>query len=99
MYAEAIEQEITLLRQQNEQLAASTEEFRSTIIRLEQELKESQHFLQVVLNTLPQGIFWKDRNYRFLGCNERILKDAGLSSTQEIIGKDDFELPWQQFAA
>ncbi|HIK06007.1 MAG TPA: PAS domain S-box protein [Trichormus sp. M33_DOE_039] len=102
MYAEALEQEINLLRQQNaqlqQQLTVSTQEFRTTITQLEEELQSSRHFLQVVLNTLPQGIFWKDRNLRFLGCNERLAQDAGINSPQDIIGKQDFELPWQEFA-
>ncbi|MBD2361511.1 PAS domain S-box protein [Anabaena minutissima FACHB-250] len=102
MYVEALEQEITLLQQQNaelkQQLATSTQESHTTITRLEGELKASQHFLQLVLNTLPQGIFWKDRNSRFLGCNQRLLQDAGLASPQDIIGKKDCELPWQEFA-
>ncbi|MEA5564210.1 PAS domain S-box protein [Anabaena sp. UHCC 0399] len=102
MYVEALEEEIHLLRQQNaelkQQLATSTQESCTTITRLEGELKASQHFLQVVVNTLPQGIFWKDRDSRFLGCNQRLLQDAGLASPQDIIGKKDCELPWQEFA-
>ncbi|WP_414576290.1 PAS domain S-box protein [Anabaena sp. CCY 9402-a] len=102
MYVEALEEEIHLLRQQNaelkQQLATSTQESCTTITRLEGELKASQHFLQLVLNTLPQGIFWKDRDSRFLGCNQRLLQDAGLASPQDIIGKKDCELPWQEFA-
>ncbi|MFN8566761.1 MAG: hypothetical protein U0Z44_04405 [Kouleothrix sp.] len=37
--------------------------------------------LQLVLNHLPQTIFWKDRNLVFLGCNERFARDdAALTS-------------------
>ncbi|AUS99290.1 PAS domain-containing sensor histidine kinase [Nostoc sp. CENA543] len=102
MYAEALEQEIILLRQENaqlqEKLVTFAQESSATITRLEQELQESRHFLQVVLNTLPQGIFWKDRNLQFLGCNERLAKDAGLKSSADIVGKSDFELSWHEFA-
>ncbi|WP_427162723.1 PAS domain-containing sensor histidine kinase [Aliinostoc sp. HNIBRCY26] len=102
MYAEALEQEIILLRQENAQLrdklVAFAQESSATITKLEQELQESRHFLQVVLNTLPQGIFWKNRDLQFLGCNERLAKDAGLKSSADIVGKSDFELSWHEFA-
>src|SRR5262249_45915878 len=36
--------------------------------------------------------FWKDREDRFLGGNQHFLTTAlGVSSAQEIIGKDDFD--------
>lgn len=57
-------------------------------------LQESQTLLQLVLDTLPLAIFWKDRNCLFLGCNKQMLADAGLSSLTEMIGKTDFDMPW-----
>ncbi|MEM9275657.1 MAG: ATP-binding protein, partial [Cyanobacteria bacterium P01_F01_bin.143] len=42
----------------------------------------------------PQSIFWKDINLRFLGCNKNFLKDAGLKNEADIIGKTDYDLPW-----
>jgi len=32
-------------------------------------LKASQQMLRIVLDSIPQGVFWKDRDSRFLGCN------------------------------
>lgn len=102
MYAESLEQEISFLKEKNaqlqQQLAVSTQEFCTRITQLEEELQASQHLLQVMINTLPQTIFWKDHNSKFLGCNQRLAEETGLSSTQEIIGKYDFELPWQELA-
>ena len=65
---------------------------------VEQALQESQTLLKLVLDTLPLAIFWKDRNCRFLGCNQQMLSDAGLAAVSEIIGKTDFDLPWRQEA-
>jgi PAS domain S-box-containing protein len=70
-------------------------------IRVEErtaELKRSQQLLQLVFDTLPQRVFWKDRNFKFLGCNKWLLQDVGLCSLEEIIGKDDFEMPWKASA-
>jgi PAS domain S-box-containing protein len=73
---------------------------RNAIIRqqVEQAFEDSQILLQLVMDSLPMSIFWKDRNSRYLGCNRRLLLDAGLSSSQEIIGKTDFDMPWREEA-
>jgi rsbT co-antagonist protein RsbR len=67
--------------------------------RLRSELQESRTTLQLVLDNLPQAVFWKDRASRFLGCNQRLLADAGLTSVDDIIGKTDFDMPWKDHAA
>ncbi|MBD2164902.1 PAS domain S-box protein [Calothrix membranacea FACHB-236] len=61
-------------------------------------LQESQILLQVVMDSLPIAIFWKDRNCRYLGCNRQLLLDSGHSSIQEIIGKTDFDMVWREQA-
>jgi rsbT co-antagonist protein RsbR len=70
-----------------------------TLHQLRSELRESRTMLQLVIDNLPQAVFWKDRESRFLGCNQRFLVDAGLSSVDEVIGKTDFEMPWKEHAA
>jgi PAS domain S-box-containing protein len=54
--------------------------------------------LQMVLNAIPQRLFWKDRDFTYLGCNQLFAEDAGLSSPQEVIGRTDFELKWKASA-
>jgi PAS domain S-box-containing protein len=66
--------------------------------RAEQELDGSRHMLQMVLDNIPQRVFWKDRNFSFLGCNRAFANDAGLPNPDEIVGKNDFELPWRETA-
>ncbi len=62
-----------------------------------QDLQESRNMLQLVLDTIPQRVFWKDRQSRFLGCNPAFAKDYQLTEEQ-IIGKTDFEMPWSAWA-
>lgn len=69
------------------------------IHRLRSELRESRAMLQLVIDNLPQAVFWKDRESRFLGVNRRFLTDAGLTSIDEVIGKTDFDMPWKDQAA
>jgi len=62
--------------------------------KAEHELEEQHALMQNIVNTVPMRIFWKDKNLNYLGANKLFLEDAGLKSNDEIIGKNDFELPW-----
>ncbi len=42
--------------------------------KVAEKLHESQQMLQLVMNSIPQAIFWKDRNLGYLGCNRGIRK-------------------------
>ncbi|MDX2241685.1 MAG: PAS domain S-box protein [Leptolyngbyaceae cyanobacterium bins.302] len=66
-------------------------------IHVEQALRESKQLLQLVFDTLPQRVFWKDKNLRYIGCNKLFAQDAGLASPEALIGKNDFDL-WQDVA-
>jgi PAS domain S-box-containing protein len=59
----------------------------------EQAVRGSQRMLETVMNNIPQGVFWKDRNSVYLGCNSVVLKSRGFTRAEEIVGKSDFELP------
>ncbi len=43
-----------------------------------------------ILDALPIRIFWKDRESRFLGCNQLFAADAGVPDPAEFIGKSDY---------
>jgi PAS domain S-box-containing protein len=60
--------------------------------QMELEMRSSQYLLQLVLDTMPQRVFWKDLNGRFLGCNRAFAADMGYADTGEIIGRTDVEL-------
>lgn len=66
--------------------------------QLRHELHHSRQLLQLIFDTIPQGVWWKDRDLGYLGCNLRAARDAGLSSPEFIIGKTDAELPWRDLA-
>lgn len=59
-----------------------------------EKLNESAELLQLVLDNIPQAIFWKDRKSVYMGCNKTWAQAAGLSRFQEVVGKTDFELFW-----
>ncbi|HSB52438.1 MAG TPA: PAS domain-containing protein, partial [Dissulfurispiraceae bacterium] len=60
--------------------------------RTERELFGSRQMLQMVLDNIPQRVFWKDRDCRYLGCNRSFLADAGLGDPCDIVGRDDLDL-------
>ncbi|MBP0005986.1 MAG: PAS domain S-box protein [Cyanobacteria bacterium SBC] len=62
----------------------------------ENALRQSQSFLQTVLNAFPVYVFWKDRQSVYLGCNQNFARVAGLANPEEIIGKTDYDLPWTE---
>ena len=60
------------------------------------QLSSGLAWLRLVVDRLPQTIFWKDRNSNYLGCDRNFARLAGLSSPEEIIGKSDYDLPWSK---
>ncbi|MFX1735895.1 EAL domain-containing protein [Paraburkholderia sp. A1RI_3L] len=67
-------------------------------IAAEAEAQRSNQMLETVIDSIPQRIFWKDREFRYLGCNMAFARDAGLAYPEQVIGKTDYDLPWRQFA-
>ncbi|MBW8001815.1 MAG: PAS domain S-box protein [Planctomycetes bacterium] len=65
---------------------------------IEENLRRSQRMLQLVMDSVPARVFWKDRNSVYLGCNKMLAKDAGFDSPEQIIGKNDYDLPWAEQA-
>jgi PAS domain S-box-containing protein len=60
----------------------------------ENALHESKQMLQLVLDTIPVRVFWKDKDSNYLGCNRQLASDTEFSSPEEIIGKNDNDLVW-----
>lgn len=60
--------------------------------RAEDAVRTSQEMLQLVLNNIPQGVFWKDRESRWLGCNEVVLRCHGIENIELVLGKTDCEI-------
>lgn len=63
--------------------------------RIENAIQESRRLLQLVMDNIPQAVFWKDKNLVYLGCNRAFAEDAGLDSPEQIIGKTDYDMPWK----
>lgn len=58
----------------------------------ENELRDSRQMLQLILDNIPQRIFWKDINSNYLGCNKNFANDAGFSNPSDLIGLNDYNM-------
>ena len=90
------EKQILLLNQNLEILVAQRT---GSLEQANHELVEARNMLELVLNTIPIRVFWKDTQSVFLGCNQIFAEDAGLATPAEIVGKHEEELPWGAYAA
>ncbi|MDH5570844.1 MAG: ATP-binding protein [Gammaproteobacteria bacterium] len=89
-----------------ERVKSRTDDLRATNYKLEQHILEKQHIeealrdsrnmLLLIMNNIPQYIFWKDVDSVYLGCNANFLKVAGVESDADIVGKTDFDMPWTE---
>jgi diguanylate cyclase (GGDEF)-like protein/PAS domain S-box-containing protein len=70
-------------------VAFSIQRDRRNRARSEQALFSVNQMLQTVLDTIPQRVFWKDRESRYLGANRIFAEDAGFENPQQLVGKDD----------
>lgn len=64
----------------------------------EEKLYETRQMLQLILDNVPQRIFWKDTQLNYLGCNLQFARDAAIETPAAIVGQDDYDMPWQQEA-
>ena len=67
-------------------------------VRLQKEHEEERRFLQLLMDTIVNPVFYKDREGRFLGCNIAFANYIGLPREQ-IIGKTVNEILSPESAA
>ena len=61
-----------------------------------EELKNKDYALDGIIKKAPGYVFWKDKNSVLVGCNENFAHQVGLKKPEEIVGKTDYELPWEK---
>ncbi len=58
----------------------------------------SEEMFQLVLDTIPQRVFWKDTNSVYVGCNVPLAHDAGFDDPSQLIGLTDYDMSWRPTA-
>lgn len=56
----------------------------------------SKRILRTVIDNVPQLIFWKDLQSRYLGCNKAYAEVNNASSPKEMIGKTDSDFNFSE---
>jgi CheY-like chemotaxis protein len=60
--------------------------------------KGQEFSLRNIADALPFSIFWRGRDFRYLGCNEFFARAAGLTSTDAVAGLSDDDMPLADIA-
>jgi len=70
----------------------------SRIKDIENELKQEKNLLHTLIDNLPDRIYIKDRNSRFVICNRALAERMGKKEVSEVIGKSDFDFQLPELA-
>jgi PAS domain S-box-containing protein len=88
--------ELSNKKQDIQQLETKIRELEQLRARSEKDkakLRKSEQMLQLIIDNIPQRVFWKDRNGVYVGCNRVFAEDVGLENASQIAGKTDLDLP------
>ncbi len=67
--------------------------------RAERERAEERNLLRTLIDNLPDAIYVKDRQSRFVLCNTEVLRRKGLPTVDAMVGKTDYDFYPHDFAA
>ncbi|MBP86682.1 MAG: hypothetical protein CMJ64_08200 [Planctomycetaceae bacterium] len=57
-----------------------------------QQLAREQYLLNSLVDNIPDPVFFKDRDGRFIRANNAMARDAGLNDPSELVGKTDADI-------
>ena len=69
------------------------QELQTEHLRVCEQLARTREMLQMIMDNMPEFIFWKDKYSRIIGCNRNYAYAMGFENPDEIIGKTEFDLP------
>jgi PAS domain S-box-containing protein len=61
-------------------------------------LQEERNLLRTLIDHIPDKVYVKDKNSRFIICNKSVIASEGVKREEELIGKTDFDLYEQALA-
>jgi diguanylate cyclase (GGDEF)-like protein/PAS domain S-box-containing protein len=61
----------------------------TAVAAITNEVSDRVRVLETLLDMVPSGVFWKDRESRFLGANRAVLDSVGLANVNELVGTTD----------
>lgn len=64
----------------------------NTFSKLLTDMKADNELLSNIIAQLPGHIYWMNKNYTYIGCNNAQAEQLGLKSRNEIVGKTVYDL-------
>ncbi len=64
-------------------------------------LSNERQIFENVISNVPHGVYWKDREGRYLGCNDAYSNQLNLPNRDAVVGKTDadFQFPADKLAS
>jgi len=88
----------TILEIESEKYILSVTRDISAIRIMEEELEKERTLLRTLVDTLPDRIYIKDTQSRFVICNKALIERMGKTNIEEVIGKSDFDFQPRELA-
>ncbi|MFC2137844.1 PAS domain S-box protein [Bacteroidota bacterium] len=90
--------EMILKEKQVEVLLNETQDKNKALLKAQEETLYEKFLFDTLLENVPQRVFFKDRESKFIRVSKSLLKKVGLEKPEDIIGKSDFDLLKKEFA-
>ena len=75
----------------NAALVKSKDQLEERVVLRTKELNEEKAFLKILINAIPDIIFYKDVNKKYVGANSAFEKHLGMA-VSELVGKTDIDI-------
>jgi PAS domain S-box-containing protein len=93
-HAEELAAQEEELRQNMEEMLATQDDMKRQIEeneKIKEALGKEKALMDALMNNLPELIYFKDRESKFIRFSKSMLKHFGLKKEEELIGKSDFD--------
>ena len=85
--ASSVEEQTAYLMESNKRLVREIAERHQA----EEKLREQMRFLQLLMDSIPNPVFYKDANGRYQGCNRAFEEALGIKN-KDLVGKTDHDI-------
>jgi PAS domain S-box-containing protein len=82
------------LRQNLEEMMATQEDLKRQLDdneKMKDALGKEKALMDALMNTVPESIYFKDKNSKFIRFSKSLLKLFGLQRDEDLLGKSDFD--------
>lgn len=83
---------LTEIQERDAELAQHRTDLEALVDARTAELQREQYLLNSLVDNIPDPVFFKDREGRFLRVNLAMAKDAGVEAPSQLIGKTDADI-------